>query len=174
MSENIFNDLFYDPLLPDLIPEGPAYDTMINLDEFTMPMSHPELADLTRKFETLNIDSNTHGLRIEIERTKRQRLQAIVKRVKHELHAACADITTLREEINQFREQQNAVNFQLNNENIRTNTLAFRCLSRIGQILTLGPLNAQPVDNYNELEVLLQELHSTVRHFGVYYASSYV
>jgi len=174
MSENVFDNLFYDPLLPDLVPEGPAYDDLLNLDEFTMSMPHPELTDLTHKFEALNIDSNTHGLRIEIERTKRQRLQATVKRLKHEFHATCADITILREEINQLRDQQNAVNFQLNNENIRTNTLAFRCLSRIGQILTLGPLNAQPADNYNELEVLLQELHSTVRHFGVYYAASYV
>ena len=174
MNENIFNDLFYDPLLPDLVPEGPACDTMINLDEFTMPMAHPELTDLTHKFESLNIDSNTHGLRIEIERTKRQRLQATVKKLRHEFHTVCADVTALREEISQLRDQQNAVNFQLNNENIRTNTLAFRCLSRIGQILTLGPLNAQPVDNYNELEVLLQELHSTIRHFGVYYAASYV
>ena len=174
MNENSFNDLFYDPLLPDLVPEGPAYDSMINLDEFTMPMSHSELTDLTHKFESLNIDSNTHGLRIEIERTKRQKLRATIKKLRQEFHTACADITALREEISQIREQQNAVNFQLNNENIRTNTLAFRCLSRIGQILTLGPLNAQPADNYNEFEVLLQELHSTIRHFGVYYAASYV
>jgi len=174
MNENAFDNLFYDPFLPDLVPEGPAYDTILNLDDLTMPVSHPELADLTHKFETLNIDSNTHGLRIEIERTKRQRLHVTVKRLRHELQAACTDITIMREEIGQLREQQNAVNYQLNNENIRTNTLAFRCLSRIGQILTLGPLNAQPADNYHELEILLQELHTTVRQFGVHYASSYV
>jgi len=174
MNDNVFDNLFCDPYLPELVPEGPAYDALLNLDDFSMPVSHPELTDLTRKFETLNIDSNTHGLRIEIERTKRQRLQTTVKRLRHELHAACADITQLREEINQFREQQNAVNYQLDNETIRTNTLAFRCLSRIGQILTLGPLNAQPADNYNELEILLQELHLTVKQFGVHYASSYV
>jgi len=174
MSENDFDNLFYDPLLPDLVPEGHVYDELLTLNEFTMPTPHPELTDLTHKFEALNIDSNAHGLRIEIERTKRQRLQATVKRLKHEFHAACTDITILRDEINQLREQQNAVNFQLSNENTRTNTLAFRSLSRIGQILTLGPLHTQPVENYNEFEILLQELHSTVQHFGVHYAASYV
>jgi len=172
--QNDFDNLFYDPLLPDLVPEGHVYDEFLNLNEFPMPTPHPEMTDLTHQFEALNIESNTHGLRIEIERTKRQRLQATVKKLKNELHAACADITTVRDEINQLREQQNAVNFQLSNENIRTNTLAFRSLSRIGQILTLGPLNNQPVENYSELEILLQELHSTVRHFGIHYAASYV
>jgi len=174
MNENDFENLFHDPLLPDLVPEGHAYDDLLNMNDFAMFAPHPELTDLTRKFEALTIDSNTHGLRIEIERTKRQRLQTTVKRLKHEFSAACADITILRDEINQLREQQNAVNFQLSNENARTNTLAFRSLSRIGQILALGPLNTQPVENYSEIEILLQELNSTVRHFGVYYAASYV
>ena len=84
MNENDFANLFDDPLLPDLVPEGHAYDDLLNINEFAMFTPHPELTDLTRKFEALNIDSNTHGLRIEIERTKRQRLQATVKRLKHE------------------------------------------------------------------------------------------
>jgi len=174
MNENNFVNLINDPLLPDLIPEGHIYDDLLTMDDFTMFTPQPELVDLTRKFESLNIDSNTHGLRIEIERTKRQRLQATVKRLRHEFSAACADIAILRDEITQLRDQQNAVNFQLSNENARTNTLAFRSLSRIGQILSLGPLSTQPIENYNEIEILLQELNSTVRHFGVYYAASYV
>ena len=135
MNENNFVNLINDPLLPDLIPEGHIYDDLLTMDDFTMFTPQPELVDLTRKFESLNIDSNTHGLRIEIERTKRQRLQATVKRLRHEFSAACADIAILRDEITQLRDQQNAVNFQLSNENARTNTLAFRSLSRIGQIL---------------------------------------
>jgi len=174
MNENDFVNLTNDPLLPDLIPEGHIYDDLLTMNDFPLFAPQPELMDLTRKFESLSIDSNTHGLRIEIERTKRQRLQTTVKRLRHEFSAACADIAILRDEINQLREQQNAVNFQLSNENARTNTLAFRSLSRIGQILSLGPLSTLPVENYNEVEILLQELNSTVRHFGVYYAASYV
>ena len=113
-------------------------------------------------------------MRIEIERTKRQRLQTTVRQLRHDLSVAHADIAVLKNEINQLRDQQNAVNFQLSNENARTNTLAFRSLSRIGQILALGPINTQPFDNHNETEILLQELNSTIRHFGVYYAASYV
>ena len=174
MHENNFANLINDPLLPDLIPEGHIYDNLLTMDDFPMFTPQPERADIIRKFESLNIDTNTHGLRIEIERTKRQRLQATVKRLRHEFSAACADIVILRDDIIQLRDQQNAVNFQLSNENARTNTLAFRSLSRIGQILALGPLSTQPIENYNDIEILLQELNSTVRHFGVYYAAPYV
>jgi len=174
MNGNDFGNLFYDPLLPDLVPEGYAYDELLNANDLDMFTPNPDLTDLTRKFEALNIDSNTHGLRIEIERTKRQRLRTMIKRLRQDFTAACADIVILREEISQLREQQNAVNFQLSNENTRTNTLAFRSLSRIAQILALDLPHSLSIESRNEIEILLQELHSTIRHFGVYYATSYV
>jgi len=174
MYENDLINLINDPVIPDLLPEEPVYDNLLPLEYLMMFVPQPELIDLSRKFESLNLDTNTHGLRIEIERSKRQRLQTIVRQLRHDLSVARDDVTVLRNEINQLRDQQNAVNFQLNNDNARTNALAFRSLSRIGQILALGPINTQPFENYNEIETLLQELNSTIRLFGVYYAASYV
>jgi len=143
------------------------------LDDLITMMPQLQMTDLSGKLDSLAIDANTHGLRIEIERSKRQRLQTTVKQLKRDLSVANDDIAFLKNEIAQLRDQQNIVNFQLSNENVRTNTLAFRSLSRISQILALGPHNLQSFEN-TELEILLQELDSTVRLFGVYYAASYV
>ena len=130
--------------------------------------------DLNRKFELLTVDANTHGLRIEIERSKRQRLQATVRQLKQDLSLASADITMLKSEITQLRDHQNTINFQLNNENARTNTLSFRSLSRIGQILALVPSSTQLSETRPEMEILHQELNNTIRQIGVYYTASYV
>jgi len=102
MHENIFSDLFYDPLLPDLVPEGPMRDELLDVNDINMFAPNPDLTDLTRKLEALTIDSNTHGLRVEIERTKRQRLRTMVKSLKHDLTIACTDMSIMREEISQL------------------------------------------------------------------------
>ena len=174
MNVNDFGNMFYDPLLPDLVPEGPMYDELLDANDLNMFAPHPDLTDLTRKLEALTIDSNTHGLRVEIERTKRQRLRTMVKSLKHDLTTACTDISIMREEISQLREQQNAVNFRLDNDNTKTSTLAFRSLSRIAQILALDLSPPLSVENRNEAEILIQELYSTIRQFGIYYTASYV
>jgi len=173
MFENEFDNFINDPFLPNLLPEEPMPNESLPLDDLITMMPQLQMTDLSCKLDSLAIDANTHGLRIEIERSKRQRLQTTVKQLRRDLSVANDDIALLKHEIAQLRDQQNIVNFQLSNENVRTNTLAFRSLSRISQILALGPHNIQSFEN-TELEILLQELDSTVRLFGVYYAASYV
>ena len=175
MNQNNFINLIGDPVLPDRLPEEPAYDELFPIDDLMMFTPQPEITDLTRKLELLTVDTNTHGLRIEIERSKRQRLQATMKQLRQDLSIAKTDITMLRSEITQLREQQNIINFQLDNENARTNTLSFRSLSRIGQILlTLVPNRTQLSEIGPETEILLQELNTTIRQFGVYYHASHI
>jgi len=164
----------YDPVLPDLFPEEPVYDEIFQIDDLIMSTPQPEITDLSRKFELLTVDTNTHGLRIEIERSKRQRLQATIKQLRQDLTIANADIMMLKNEITQLRDHQNNVNYYLDNENARTNTLSFRSLSRIGQILALVPNRTQPSETDPEVETLLQELNNTIRQFGVYYLASHV
>jgi len=174
MNQNNFINLIGDPVLPDLLPEEPVYDELLPIDDLMMFAPQPEITDLSRKFELLTVDTNTHGLRIEIERSKRQRLQTTVRQLRQDLSIASADIAILKSEITQLRDHQNTINLQLNNENARTNTLSFRSLSRIGQILALVPDSTQLSETSTEMEILLQELNSTIRQFGVYYAASYV
>jgi len=175
MYQNNLINLTGDPVLPDLLPEEPVYDELFQIDDLMMLTPHPEIIDLNRKFELLTIDANTHGLPIEVDRTKRQRLQATVRQLRQGLSIANADIAMLKNEIVQLRDHQNTINYQLDSENARTNTLSFRSLSRICQILlALVPRSTLLSETSPEIEILLQELSNTIRQFGVYYLPSHV
>ena len=164
-----------DPMLPDLVPEGYNYNELFPIDDLIAPMPHSEIDNLVRKLELLIIDTNSNGLRIEVERAKRRRLQTIVKQTERTLSLANAEITALRNEIAQLREQQNLINSQLDSDHARTSTLAFRSLSRVSQILsTMALRNAPTYEPNSEIEVFLHELDLTIRQFGVFYQTSYI
>ena len=169
-------NLINDPTLPDLLlPEEPLYDEVFQIDDLLKPTFHPDVAELSRKIESLTIEINIQGLRLEIERTKRQRLQATVRQLKRDITLSNSDIQLLRNEVTQLRDFQNSVNYQLDNDITRTNTLSFRSLTRICQILmTLAPSSTLPSETSPEVKILLRELDSTIRHFGVHYFPSNV
>ena len=169
-------NLINDPTLPDLLlPEEPLYDEVFQIDNLLMPTLHPDIAELSKKIESLMIEVNTLGLHLEIEKTKRQRLQTTVRQLRRDRTLSSSDIQILRRELIQLRDQQTSVNYQLDNQNARTNTLSFRSISRIGQILsTLVPNSFLSTETSSELAVLLQELNNTVQHFGVFYVASQV
>ena len=175
MYHNNFTNLIDDPVLPNLIPEEPVYEDLFQLNDLMTTIPYPEISDLNHKLELLTIDANTHGLRIEVERAKRQRLQATVKQMRQDLALVNADIVMLKNEIAHLRDHQNSVNFQMDNDNARTSTLSFRSLSRISQILlTLVPKGTPIPESSFETEILLRELNQTIRQFGVYYHASHV
>jgi len=173
-----FNNLINpnnDPMLPDLVPEGYNDNDIFQIDDLIVPMPHNEINDLTRKLELLMIDTNSNGLRMEVERAKRRRLQTIVKQTERNLSLASSEIMVLKNEIAQLREQQNLINLQLDGDHARTSTLAFRCLSRVSQLLSIMALrNAPTYEPSSEIEVLLHELDLTIRQFGVSYQTSYI
>ena len=173
-----FNNLINpnnDPMLPDLVPEGYNDNEIFQIDDLIVPMPHNEIDNLTRKLELLIIDTNSNGLRIEVERAKRRRLQTIVKQTERNLSLANSEIMVLKNEIAQLREQQNLINLQLDGDHARTSTLAFRCLSRVSQLLSSIALrNAPTYEPNSETEVLLHELDLTIRQFGVFYQTSYI
>ena len=112
---------------------------------------------------------------MEIERVKRQRLQASIRQVRRDLAITSPEIIEIKNELKNFKEAQNAINYQLDGENARTNTLAFRSLARICEILTaLIPSTSLPPETHPEVKILLQELITTIQHFGVHYAASYL
>ena len=116
MNPNNLLHLINDPVLPELIPEEPIYSELYQIDDLLMPTPHTEINDLNRKFELLTVDTNTHGLRMEVERAKRHRLQSTVKRMSQDLSLANTEILMLKNEITQFRDHQNSINFQLDND----------------------------------------------------------
>ena len=162
-----------DPILPDLIPEDPLFENLTSINDWTMPITSTDVTELTRKLDSLTITSNTQELRVEIERVKRQKLQASIRQVRREIAIMNPVIIELRDELKHLKETQNSINYQLDGENTRTNTLAFRSLSRVCEILTaivsIVPLSLEPSI---EVKTLLHELAMTIQHFGVYYVAS--
>ena len=174
MLQNNLTSLNDDPTLPDLLAE----DTFVNdfrIDDIPTTLTYSDITEINRKLEHLSLETNTQGLRIEVEKAKRQRLQTSVRQLKNNATLPCPELIALRNDLQQTRDQQNAINYQLDNENARTNTLAFRSFSRIYQILAaLIPCATLPYDANPEVQILLQELNKTIHHFGVHYAASYV
>ena len=123
----------------------------------------------------MTVDINTQRLRLEIARTKRQRLQSTVQQMKRELTAPCPYLVELKKELTKFIDQQTSINYQLDNENVKTNTLAFQSISRVCQLLAaMIPEAIISRELRPEMKVLLQELSLTVQQFGVHYATTYV
>ena len=175
MQQNTLLSLNEDPTLPDLIPEDLLFDDLLRVNESMMPLVHPDVVELGRKLDSLTIEVNTQGLRLEIEKVKRQRLQASIRQVKRELVTMSAEINEIRNELKHFKDSQNAINYQLDGENARTNTLAFRSLARICEILTsLMPSISLSPGTGPEVKILLQELATTIQHFSIHYPASYV
>jgi len=175
MFNNTTANLIDDPTLPDLIPEDHIFDDLLNVDNMIIPTMHYDVNELNRKIDNLTIEHNTLGLRLEIEKTKRQRVQSSVRQLKRDVVIPCPDLLELKNELIQFKEQQSAINYQLDGENARTNTLAFRSISRICQLLTaLIPGTMMSPGSNPEIKILLHELSLTVQQFGVHYAASHV
>ena len=175
MLLNHLTSLSEDPALPDLIPEDYLFNDLLNVNDMPTPSISLDVAELKRKFDHLTIEINTLNLRLEIEKTKRQRLQTIVRQLKRDIAAPCPELLEIRSDLNKFIGQQNTTNYLLDGENAKTNTLAFRSISRICELIaTMTPgVSISPEAN-SEVKVLLHELALTVQQFGVHYATPYV
>ena len=93
MLQNDMMNLINDPTLPDLLlPGEPLYDEVFQINDLLKPTFHPDIAELSRKIESLTIEVNTQGLRLEIEKTKRQRLQATVRQLRRDMTLPSSDI----------------------------------------------------------------------------------
>ena len=116
MFQNNLINLTGDPTVPDLLPEDPILNDLFQIDDLPTLVTHPDIAELNRKLDHLFLETNTQGLRIAVERAKRQRLQATIRQVKQDLSLPCPDITMLKNELDHLREHQNAINYQLDGE----------------------------------------------------------
>jgi len=99
MFQNNLINLTGDPTLPDLLPEDPMLNDLFQIDDLPTPVIHPDITELSRRLDHLSLETNTQGLRIAVERAKRQRLQATIRQVKQDLSLPCPDITILKKRI---------------------------------------------------------------------------
>ena len=172
---NTLMNLTESPDIPDLIPAELMFGDLLDINNTMIPAIPCDLTELNRKLEHLTVECNTINLRLEIEKAKRQRLQSTVKQLKREALSPCPDVLTVKQELNEFKEQQTATNYMLDGENARTNTLAFRSISRICQLVNIIMQGTYvTTDVIDEANTLLHELTLTIQQFGVHYAASHV
>ena len=146
------------PALPDLLPEGSFLDDLLDTDATVPTFPDADLVTLTQRFDQLSLDTNTQLLRIEVEKAKRQKLSATVRRVKTDLLSPRPEIVTLRQDVDTMRNEQKAINYYLDAEIVGNSGLTFRSLSRIHQILALMiPQTTLSVNHNPELNQLVHE-----------------
>ena len=85
MAYNMIN-LTEDPLLPDLLPEEPLFNELLQMNDLSMPVPHPDITELTRRLDNSIVECNTLGLRLAVEKAKSQRLQTSVHQIKSRLN----------------------------------------------------------------------------------------
>ena len=111
------SELNYDDLLcPDLLIEDPILTNLFPIEVARPPPPIPELKLITDRLESLEIAMNTQSLRIEIERTKRQKLRASLDQIKSNLVYPSPGIDSLQQAFEFNYAQQNTTNFQLGGE----------------------------------------------------------
>ena len=98
MFQNNLISLTGDPNLPDLLHEEPMLNDLFQIDDLIAPVTHPDIVEINRRLDHLSLETNTQGLRIAVERAKRQRLQATIRQVRQDLSLPCPDITILKNE----------------------------------------------------------------------------
>ena len=103
MYSNQSLDFSMDPALPDLLPEGSLFDDLLYSDVPALTINHPDIATLNHRLDQLSLDSNTQSLRIDVEKAKRQKLSATVRRVKQDISLPRPEITSLKQDIDMIR-----------------------------------------------------------------------
>ena len=108
MYQNNLLNLPTDPALPDLLPEGSLFDDIFHAEVPVIAITNPDIAALNYRLDHLS-----QALRIDVERAKRQKLSATVRRVKQNILLPCPEIASLKHDIETIRGDQNILNYQL-------------------------------------------------------------
>ena len=149
--------------------------TVFSLEAPPLSITHPDIAALNFKLDSLSLECNTQALQIEVERVKCQKLPSSVRSIRQKMSLPCPDAMSPKGELQTVQGNQNTINFQIDGEVSRLNTMAFRCFSRIHQILSviLSYVMMPPDEHYERIQ-MLNELIRTIHQFQVYQPASYV
>ena len=116
----------------------------------------------------LKIDINTQSLRIEIESAKRQRLNSSLKKVKQDIISPCQECTQLRYELDALKRYMGETHHNHGSRVARVSSVAFRCLSRVHQLLiTFTPFIPMTAEAHAEISQLNYELYRSVEQIKI-------
>ena len=158
MNDNLFNDdEFPDVFLPEhgLVYITPAEEELIKI----LPS---ELKALNARLEFLEKGMSAQALMLDVERAKRQRLSVTLKSIRPDANTMRYD--NLPQIVEAQTSHQNAVNYQLQNDLDRHNTVTFRYLSRLQQMLSfiLPSITVTSSDD-PDVSQLLEEMGRVLR-----------
>ena len=163
MEDNLYDDLDF----PDLFNTVPAFPIITQAEEELIRVLPSELKAINARIERLERALSTQSLRLEIERAKRQKLRLAVKPSRYETPAFHPD--ALRQSIETNFVHQNAVNYQMQGDIDKLNTLTFRCFSRMQQLLTFV-LSSIPItsSDHPDTTSLLEEIGRTIQQLCIF------
>ena len=170
MTDDLFDNIDF----PNLFSTEPVIPNITQAEEELIKILPSELKAINARIEQLEVALNTQSLRIEVERAKRQKLRIAMKQRRHEIPALRPE--ALKQLIDANFMHQDAVNYQLGGDIDWLNTLAFRCLSRMQQLMSfvLPCILVTPGD-HPDVTRLLEEIGRTLQQLCIHrQTTSYV
>jgi len=130
----MINELFNDNEFPDLLLPEPGLVYITPAEEELIKILPSELKALNARLEFLEKGMSAQALMLDVERAKRQRLSVVLKSIRPEANTRRYD--NLPQILENQTLHQNSINFQLQSDLDRHNTVTFRYLSRLQQMLS--------------------------------------
>ena len=167
MNDN-FIELQNHMSLPDLIDNDSMFNSVFPLEAPPLITIHPDIAAISHKLDGLSLECNIQALQIEVERVKRQKPRSAVSSLRKRMSLPCPEARLLREELQTIQINQNTVNYQLDGEIAKVNTMEFRYFARVHHILTaILPHVVMPPNEQCELYQMLNELIRTLHQYQI-------
>ena len=167
----MFSELVNDPDLSDIFGDDFLIPNVASADKDLMSMIPAEIKALNNRIERLEIALNEQTLRLELERSKRQKLALMLKHRRHE--TPTPQLEALRQIIDTNQVYQEAVNFQIGGSIDHLSTVMFRCLSRTQQLLSFAfPCIPITPSDQPDVTSLLEEIGRTLQQLCVHYPTN--
>jgi len=85
--------------LPDLLDTDSLLNNVFSLEAPPLSITHPDIAKLNFKLDSLFLECNTQALQIEVERVKRQKLRSLVRSLRQSMSLPCPEARLIKEEL---------------------------------------------------------------------------
>ena len=158
MNRDLFDDIDFN----DLFINEPPAPIITPAEEELIKMLPSELRAINDRVTRLETALSTQALLLALERTKRQKLKLLMKRRQPEVPVTLPE--TLKQQVESNDMYQETVNYQFGNSIDRLSTIAFRCFSRMQQLMTFAIPSIRHPDAAN----LLEEIGRTIQQLCVH------
>ena len=123
------------------------------------------------RIERLEIALSTQTLRLELERSKRQKLALMMKQRRHETPITQLDALQKLIDINYAHQEE--INYRIGGSIDHLSTVTFRCLSRTQQLLSFAfPCIPITPSDQPDITCLLEKIGRTLQQLYVHHPTN--